>query len=73
MAQIASRSLTGELMTLNETLQPEAAVEDCRYAFYRLGHIQEVRLQELWNFVPKEYYGGPKLGQCDLVLGISGA
>ena len=29
-------------------------------------------LHELWNIVPKEYYGGPELGQCNLILGVSG-
>jgi hypothetical protein len=59
-------------MSLNETVQPEARVRDRLHAAYRLGHIQEVALHELWNFVPKEYYGGPKLSQRDLVLGVSG-
>ena len=52
------RSLTSELMSLNETLQPKA-VRDRLHALYRLGHIQEVPLHELRNLVPKEYYGGP--------------
>lgn len=53
------RSLTSELMALNETLQPQARVGDRLQITYRLGHIQEVRLHGLWNIVPQEYYGGP--------------
>jgi hypothetical protein len=33
--------------------------------------MQEVPLHDLWNIVPKENYGGPKLGQCNLVFRFS--
>jgi hypothetical protein len=55
-------------VALNETLQPEACIGDNLHTTYRLGHIQEVCLQALWNFMPKEYRGGPKLRQRNLIF-----
>ena len=55
-------------MALNETLQPQPCVGDCRYIMYGVGHMQEVSLHARWNVVPKEYCGGPKLGQCNIVF-----
>jgi hypothetical protein len=68
----ASRSLTSELVALNETLQPQACIGDRLCTLYALGHVQEVRLQAPRNFVPKEYCGSPELSQSNLVLGVSG-
>jgi hypothetical protein len=63
-----SWSLASELVALDETLQPESSVRDRRYTMYGLGHMQQVRLHTPRNVVPKEYCGGPKLGQCNIVF-----
>jgi hypothetical protein len=66
-----SLSLASELVALNETLQPQACVGDCLYTSYGVSHMQEVRLHEFWNIVPKEYCGGPELSQGNLVFRFS--
>jgi hypothetical protein len=54
-------------VALNEALQPEPRVCDSLNAANCIGHVQEIPLDAPWNIVPKEYCGGPNLGQRDLV------
>jgi hypothetical protein len=68
----ARPSLASELVALNQALQPKPRICDSLNAANCVGYVQEIRLDALWNIVPKEYCGAPKLGQRNLVPCFAG-